>query len=683
MAETKIMMGSLDKLFSNTLAQDITFCVTEECNLRCKYCYMVHKNSFRRLDLETAKRAVDFVLSQHFEAESVVWDFIGGEPTLEMDLIDQLSDYIKLRMYELNHPWFSDYMFSIGSNGILYSSEKVQKYIRKNKQHLSFGITIDGTQKKHDLQRVLPDGSGSYSTVIKNIPLWLEQFPNSSTKVTFASADLKYLKESIIHLWKLGLKLIPANIVYEDVWDEGDPEVFKQQLIELADYIIENHLWEDYSVRFFEPSCGLPLSKKNKQHNFCGSGKMIAVDCDGKLYPCIRFLNFCMPDSSTPTLLLGDIDSGFNEDIRGMFKKLSVDIVNDNECEQCPIADGCFACAGNNYACSTPHSIFTRTKYHCEMQYAQAAANDYFWDQLAEVIDEPSPREQRRKKTFLGSSFSGDGYRYLYIILNENSTSFCMYHGRKESSANMSDDTFKQCWVYARENFMLPVFLGNPEKYMSPGNWNQYFVIIDSITNVLKMERFQFQTVIPVVNAETYTQVNSQYITGIVLIDKHSVSKVFEIVQYIAPYFTKLNLRIPDLDTWEKADMEEYNKGLKRIMSWWGQRNYSDLLINTVPTDEMCEEKQYCSAGTSTWAVSPAGNLFYCPAFYYQGSSKIGDVWNGMEEYDKNLFGPRKNTACRECPRIACKSCYALNERCSHAVNIPAEKQCMLSAIIG
>ncbi len=74
------------------------------------------------------------------------------------------------------------------------------------------------------------DGSGSYDDVVKNIPLWQKQFPNSSTKVTFASADLKYLKESIIHLWNLGLKLIPANVVFEDVWQEGDDLIFEEQL---------------------------------------------------------------------------------------------------------------------------------------------------------------------------------------------------------------------------------------------------------------------------------------------------------------------------------------------------------------------------------------------------------------------------------------------------------------------
>ena len=169
------------------------------------------------MSLELAKKAVDFFLNEEPRFDSVVWDFIGGEPTLEIALLDEISDYIKLRMYELNHPWFENYMFSISTNGILYDTPAFQNYIRKNHDHLSIGITIDGTKEKHDMHRVDLYGNGSYDRVAKNIALWQEQFPNATTKVTFSSQDLPLLKESIIHLWEMGLKIVPANLVFEDV----------------------------------------------------------------------------------------------------------------------------------------------------------------------------------------------------------------------------------------------------------------------------------------------------------------------------------------------------------------------------------------------------------------------------------------------------------------------------------
>ena len=42
---------------------------------------------------------------------------------------------------------------------------------------MSIGITIDGTELKHDLNRIYKNtGKGSYKDVVRNIPLWLEQF---------------------------------------------------------------------------------------------------------------------------------------------------------------------------------------------------------------------------------------------------------------------------------------------------------------------------------------------------------------------------------------------------------------------------------------------------------------------------------------------------------------------------
>lgn len=56
MASKNIKMGELPRPYNDGNAQLITFCVTEECNLRCKYCYMTEKNSYHRMTLDTAKK---------------------------------------------------------------------------------------------------------------------------------------------------------------------------------------------------------------------------------------------------------------------------------------------------------------------------------------------------------------------------------------------------------------------------------------------------------------------------------------------------------------------------------------------------------------------------------------------------------------------------------------------------
>lgn len=178
----KIKFGKQKSGFEEGKSNDITFCVTEECNLRCKYCYLIHKNNVKKMNFETAKKAVDYFLSARdiYNELSVVWDFIGGEPFLEIDLIDKISDYIKEQMYLTNHPWFDNYVFNFSTNGLLYSSKAVQNYIAKNKRHVSIGISVDGNKVKHDLQRVYQNGKGSYDDVVKNVPLWQKQFKGQS-----------------------------------------------------------------------------------------------------------------------------------------------------------------------------------------------------------------------------------------------------------------------------------------------------------------------------------------------------------------------------------------------------------------------------------------------------------------------------------------------------------------------
>ena len=46
------------------LAKNITFIVTKDCQLACKYCYLVGKNEKERMPWEVAKAAIDYVLDR-------------------------------------------------------------------------------------------------------------------------------------------------------------------------------------------------------------------------------------------------------------------------------------------------------------------------------------------------------------------------------------------------------------------------------------------------------------------------------------------------------------------------------------------------------------------------------------------------------------------------------------------
>ena len=389
-----------DHGWEDGMSKNITFIVTKDCQLACKYCYLVGKNTRERMTWDIAKHAIDYILSHEdqFREKSVVWDFIGGEPFIEIDLIDKICDYLKTEMFRTNHHWFDSYRFSFSTNGINYHTEKVQNFIKKNIDHLSIGITIDGTQKKHDLNRIwktagmeyglMPTSEeerGSYDAVVKNIPLWLSQFPNAGTKVTISSADIPYIKESVLHLYSLGIHEVNINCVFEDVWKDGDDELFEEQLLQLADAIINGDYYKEYACSFFTEHIGKPMDRVQENQNWCGAGKMLSIDASGNFYPCTRFAQYSSRD--TKAWVIGNVNDGIDKNKLRPFLTLDRCTQSRQECIDCEVASGCAWCQGENYDAADTATINQRAIAICKMHKARVRANNYYWNKLYRKLE--------------------------------------------------------------------------------------------------------------------------------------------------------------------------------------------------------------------------------------------------------------------------------------------------------
>lgn len=404
-----------DKGWLDGMAKQITFIVTKDCQLACKYCYLVGKNEKERMSFDVAKKAIDYILDHEalFREESVIFDFIGGEPFLEIDLIEEISDYIKKELYRRNHHWFNSYRFSFSTNGINYHTEKVQKYIKKNHNHLSIGITIDGTKRKHDLNRIwktkdgfMPkpeDEKGSYNDVVRNIPLWLEQFPDAATKVTISSPDIKYIYESVLHLYSLNIKQVNINVVYENVWNDGDDLLFENQLIQLADKIIDEDLYEEYACSFFSDTIGHPLSETDNK-NWCGAGRMLSIDAAGNFYPCTRFAQYSLREKKA--WIIGNIEQGINTNALRPFLTLDRTTQSAEDCINCSIASGCAWCQGENYDAAESSTIYQRAVAICKMHKARVRANNYYWNKLFRKLERKGISDEEIAKFKNKSNFS-------------------------------------------------------------------------------------------------------------------------------------------------------------------------------------------------------------------------------------------------------------------------------------
>ncbi len=327
---------------------------------------------------EIAKRIVDFLMSLPIREDEVVFDFIGGEPLLEIELIDRVSNYIVERLEQISHPWLKNYSFRFTTNGLNYSSEKVQKYIEKHKSHLSIQMSIDGTKRKHDLNRIFVNGKGSYDKLLPNVKLWIEQFAGRALSMLVISHDdLPYLSESIIHLISLGIKNIYIGIVVEEVWKEGDGNIFEKELVTIADYLISHRLWKEIVVSAFRKELGIPETEERLYP--CGIPEYV-FDSNGKIYTCIRFADYSLREK-VPRVI-GTIESGID------YNKLRPLLAFDREssypskCQKCDIASGCRWCPAENYDSSDSATIFQRTTTVCELHKANVRAKNYYWNKI-------------------------------------------------------------------------------------------------------------------------------------------------------------------------------------------------------------------------------------------------------------------------------------------------------------
>ncbi|MEZ3591727.1 MAG: radical SAM peptide maturase, CXXX-repeat target family [Muribaculaceae bacterium] len=363
-------------------ARTITFIVTEACQLRCTYCYLVGKNDINKMPLDVATKAIDYVFSEPRlnSEESVVLDFIGGEPLLEIDLIQCIVEYSIAAATKIGHKWAENYRIRITTNGLLYSSPKIQQFILRYQNHLDMSISIDGTQKKHDTCRIFENGTGSYSAVVQSIPLWRKQFPLEGTKMTISHDDLPYVFESIRHLISLNITVIDVNTVLEDVWQNGDDEIFEQELIKCADYIIDNNLFHKVYLSCFDRSIGVPIESSDCHYNNpCGLFKL-SVNYNGDFFTCLRFAQFSLRQKKARPI--GNIRQGIDWNLMRPYQTFC-NRISSKSCATCDIISGCKNCPAENYDSSDTGTIYQQSLSTCRMHHAKVRAKNYFWNKLS------------------------------------------------------------------------------------------------------------------------------------------------------------------------------------------------------------------------------------------------------------------------------------------------------------
>lgn len=264
--------------------------ITNQCNFRCKYCFVQH--NAKKIDLKTAEAACEFLLKDCGENIPNLW-FFGGEPMLEFENI------IKPIVLK-----YSEKMsFGITTNGSLLNEDAIDFF---KKYNIGILLSIDGIKEVQDYQRPYCNGQGSFDDVLKNIPYLLLNFPNTIFRATLTKFSIPYMTKTYEFARHMGFKRICWVINEEEEYDEKDYNTLCAQYNHLALEIMKG------SSLYIDDFDKIKEYIKNKTSNSihrCGYGTTsVGIDVDGNILPCQELNSF------SNELIIGNVFTGIDHE---------------------------------------------------------------------------------------------------------------------------------------------------------------------------------------------------------------------------------------------------------------------------------------------------------------------------------------------------------------------------------
>lgn len=316
--------------------------VAHDCNMRCKYCF-AGTGPFGAdrslMNLETGKKAFDFLFAASGPRQHIEVDYFGGEPLLNFPVVKELIKYGQEKAQKTGKILKQ----TLTTNALLLNTEIID-FLNKEKVFLI--LSIDGRQQVHDRMRPLAGGQESFHQVDKQIREFVNRQKDETYYVrgTYTHFNLDF-SEDILFLVERGYQRVSIEPVVADPEQEyalrsEDLPVLKEQYKKLA-----QKWWEYYKqgrpFQFFH--FNIDLNKGPcllKRLSGCGAGnEYLAVSPLGDLYPCHQFME-------NKAFLLGNVFEGIqNQTIRENFRQAHV--LNKEKCRECWAR---FYCSGGCHA---------------------------------------------------------------------------------------------------------------------------------------------------------------------------------------------------------------------------------------------------------------------------------------------------------------------------------------------
>lgn len=145
--------------------------VTQNCNLRCKYCtysdYYLQRRGYTRKTMvpDTALRSIDYFLGHVKDTALPCVSFYGGEPLLNFELIRRCVEHaLEVRRG-------APLRFQLTTNGTVMSPEILDFFAS---HAVSILISLDGPPECHDSNRLTRTGRPTASRIMNNLA-WIKR----------------------------------------------------------------------------------------------------------------------------------------------------------------------------------------------------------------------------------------------------------------------------------------------------------------------------------------------------------------------------------------------------------------------------------------------------------------------------------------------------------------------------
>ena len=255
--------------------------LTEDCNLRCSYCFVEKRP--KKMSLETALGALRWVVKPQISGfeSSVEVTFFGGEPFLELDLLEELIRAARDLPKRIT--------FAATTNGTI-AGPRVERILKEGNVRLL--VSLDGDERGNEARKTLA-GKSSYPMVTRNLPQLLEWTPSLIVRTTFHPGNLDLLGQ-VRHILELGAKSIALAPVVEADWN-GSEQKLDEAYTELGEWFLD----ECRSLRRPPLELTWDLIRLWHRHHCGGSPpaeacklgtSLLSVQPDGNVMPCHRFL---------------------------------------------------------------------------------------------------------------------------------------------------------------------------------------------------------------------------------------------------------------------------------------------------------------------------------------------------------------------------------------------------------